>query len=36
MIMRHRIDLAGLGHRKSVLLTVKPIIAADNLITLGK
>ena len=31
MIMSHRIDLAGLGHRKSVLLTVKPIIAADNL-----
>ena len=30
MIMSHRIDLAGLGHRKSVLLTVKPIIAADN------
>ena len=31
MIMSHRIDLAGLGHRKTVLLTVKPIIAADNL-----
>ena len=31
MIMSHRIDLAGLGHRNSVLLTVKPIIAADNL-----
>ena len=31
MIMSHRVDLAGLGHRESVLLAVKPIIAADNL-----